>query len=118
MKLSENFSRSEFACKCGCGQDTVDVVLIEILELVRDHFNQPITINSGNRCTVYNESVGGAKNSQHLKGRAADITVKGHAPSEVHAWLDAWHKGGLGKYDTFTHVDSRKPTKTGTRWFA
>ncbi len=112
--LSAHFNRSEFSCKCGCSQDTVDTKLIEGLEHVRAHFDgAPITVNSGNRCPAYNASVGGATSSQHLISRAADITVSGSSPEEVYAYLDEWWPGGLGKYDTFTHVDSRS---SRARW--
>ena len=40
--LSENFSRHEFACKCGCGNDTVDAELIRVLQSVRARFGKPI----------------------------------------------------------------------------
>ena len=104
--ISAHFNRSEFACKCGCGQDTVDAALIQKLEVVRLRFNKPITITSGNRCVEYNKQIGGAPASQHLLGRAADIVVKGVSPSEVYKHLDSL-EGGLGGYDSFTHVDSR-----------
>ncbi len=112
--ISAHFNRSEFSCKCGCSQDTVDAKLIEGLEIIREHFGgAAITISSGNRCPSYNSSVGGAISSQHLISRAADITVSRFSPEEVHAYLDTWWPGGLGKYDTFTHVDSRSYK---TRW--
>ena len=105
--ISKHFSRSEFACKCGCGFDTVDVELIENLQAIRSALG-PVTITSGCRCFEYNKKVGGSANSQHLYGRAADIVV---------ADLDAWSvqefcedellPGGLGSYDSVTHVDSR-----------
>jgi uncharacterized protein YcbK (DUF882 family) len=108
-KLSANFDRSEFACKCLCDYDTVDVELLEILEAIRQHFAAAITINSAARCPNKNRAVGGAKNSQHLYGRAADIVVDGIGPDEVHAYIDkTWpNELGLGRYATFTHVDSR-----------
>ena len=107
--ISEHFSRSEFECKCGCGQNTVDVGLITILEKIRKYFNAPVTVNSGNRCEAYNDAINGAKNSQHKRSRAADITVKGVTPEMVanaaeHIIGDS---GGVGRYNTFTHVDSR-----------
>lgn len=105
--LSKHFSRSEFACRCGCGQDTVDAVLITVLEHIRAHFGKPITVHSGNRCVAYNRRVGGASSSQHIISRAADIDVRGVSPAEVFAYVDTWHTGGLGSYPTFTHVDSR-----------
>jgi uncharacterized protein YcbK (DUF882 family) len=105
--ISKHFSRSELACKCGCGQDTVDVKLVAILEEVRGHFGEPTTITSGNRCEAYNASVGGATGSQHKLSRAADIKVENVAPATVYAYLDPGHLGGLGSYPGFTHVDSR-----------
>lgn len=105
--ISEHFSREEFACKCGCGFDTVDCELLEILEAVRGHFGKPVIISSACRCESHNQNEGGATNSQHLYGRAADITVQSVSPAEVHAYLDNFATPGLGKYNAFTHVDSR-----------
>ena len=48
--ISENFSREEFACKCGCGFNTADKELVHILEKVRTKFNSPVTINSALCC--------------------------------------------------------------------
>jgi len=107
--ISKHFYRTEFACNCGCGQDTIDAELITVLERVREHFNKPIVINSGNRCKAYNESIGGSKNSQHTKSRAADTVVKGVDPDKVQKQLDEWYPGryGIGSYNTFTHIDTR-----------
>lgn len=109
-KISEHFTREEFACKCkNCSQDTVDSELLKILEHVRSHFDSPVIINSANRCRGYNEEIGGSKNSQHIYSRAADIVVKGHSPAEVQELLESFMKGwgGIGSYETFTHVDTR-----------
>jgi len=109
-KLSEHFTREELACKCGaCSQDTVDSELLKILEYVRSHFDQPVIINSANRCPAYNAQIGGSPKSQHQYSRAADIVVKGHSPAEVQELLESFMKGwgGIGSYETFTHVDTR-----------
>ncbi len=105
--LSHHFRRSEFRCKCGCGQDTVDAELITVLEKIRERFGSPILITSGNRCPKYNRSVGGAQHSQHLKSRAADIQIKGITPREAQVWINKWHTGGMGRYESFTHIDTR-----------
>ena len=73
--LSRNFSRHEFACKCGCGEAEVSPFLIEQLQKLRDYTGEPVRITSGRRCETHNAAVGGAKNSQHLLGLAADISV-------------------------------------------
>ncbi len=103
------FKRKEFACKCGCGLDTVDFELASILDSLREHFNSPVLVDSGCRCSSQNARIGGAKSSQHLLGRAADIKVEGHSPDEVADYLDQLYPNfyGIGRYNTWTHIDSR-----------
>jgi len=74
MKLSEHFSDTEFMCKCGCGESVVDARLVKAIQEIRYQINAPITINSGYRCSKHNAAVGGEKNSQHMRGTAADIS--------------------------------------------
>lgn len=45
------------------------------LDPIRELWGAPITVNSGFRCPELNKVVGGAKDSQHMKGEAADITA-------------------------------------------
>lgn len=107
--LSKHFSRSEFACKCGCGFDTVDAELITVLEGLREQLGRPVRINSACRCEKDNARVGGAKSSQHLTGKAADITVDDISPMGVFSYLTGKYPDsyGIGRYKTFTHIDSR-----------
>jgi uncharacterized protein YcbK (DUF882 family) len=106
--ISENFSRSEFACKCQCGFDTVDVELIAVLSALRSALG-PTKINSGCRCHDHNRAVGGVKDSQHVLGRAADIVVQNVDPDIVVAYLNDHYpeQYGVGSYNTFTHIDTR-----------
>ena len=109
MNLSRYFKRPEFACKCGCGFDTVDTVLLEALEAIRGHFEVPVVITSGCRCIAHNHAVGGTEKSQHLKGRAADIQVKGIEPERIANYAEDLGMS-VGRYSTFTHIDSRSGT--------
>lgn len=54
------------------------IALVEnILDPLREAYGGPIIVTSGYRCPALNKAVGGAKNSQHMTGQAADIrTVK------------------------------------------
>lgn len=105
--ISKNFNRSELACKCGCGMDTVDTELIAILQSIRDEFG-PVIVTSANRCDSYNKEKGGVDDSWHTKSRAADIVVRGVSPKAIGAFVDKEHPNtGLGVYDDFVHVDSR-----------
>lgn len=109
-KLSKNFKRSEFACRCGCGFDTVDAKLLEVLEDVRVHFGKPIVITSGCRCGKHNKKIGGSKKSKHIIGRAADFKIKDISPGEAYSYLDSRYPEelGLGLYKSWVHIDSRE----------
>jgi uncharacterized protein YcbK (DUF882 family) len=101
------FTRSEFACKCGCGFDTVDFELIRTLEYIREHFDAPVVITSGCRCKTWNEGCDGRPNSYHLQGRAADFKVISVNAADVQDLADNMEVGGLGRYSNFTHIDTR-----------
>lgn len=106
--LSAHFTDSEFSCHCGCGAKDVAPKLVKVLELIRVHFGVPVHVTSGRRCTNWNAAVQGVKNSQHLKGKAADIRVDGVLPSVVADYVETiLPRGGIGRYHTFTHVDVR-----------
>lgn len=114
---SKNFSNHEFRCKCRiraphlpeCQQVFPPDELIHVVQDVRNHFGAPVTIHSGHRCKAYNKYVRGARKSRHVKGDAADITIKGVHPNEVQEYLLQRYPGkyGIGRYNTFTHVDVR-----------
>ena len=112
-QLSPHFKESEFTCHC-CGKlpaGGMDQELINLLEAIRIKISKPIIIMSGYRCESHNKKCGGAKKSQHVQGTAADIKVKGMGASDVQHWLVVnFNKqiGGMGCYNTFTHIDTRK----------
>lgn len=111
-----NFRREEFECKCGCGFNTIDYELLEVLEDVRKYFNSPVVINSGCRCISHNHTVGGSTSSQHLYGRACDIVVKGIDADVVADYLESKYQSiyGIGRYNGRTHIDTRSGSKA--RW--
>ena len=71
--MSEHFQPKEFASKDGRPSPYPLVVqegLYQLLEEIRYEFGKPIIVNSGYRSPEHNKSVGGAKNSYHVKGMA------------------------------------------------
>lgn len=55
--------------------ERIQALMEECLDKVREMWGKPIGVNSGYRSYELNKAVGGAKNSQHLRGEAADITT-------------------------------------------
>lgn len=121
-KLAPGFKVREFRCRDGSDAIMIDQTLVVLLQAIREHFNRPITITSGYRTAAHNAAVGGAKSSQHLLGRAADIQVADTTVEAVAAYAESlmpdW--GGVGRYPVkagrtkgWVHVDTR-PNKS--RW--
>ena len=108
-KNVKHFKVKEFACK-HCGEIKIDInLLIKLEELRRAIGNRPIIINSGYRCKTHNTRVGGAKNSQHLYGKAADIRVPNMSPRTLEKFANTvFYNGGVGMGGaTIVHVDTR-----------
>lgn len=83
-----------------------------VVDELRKHLGSPVTILSGYRSGGYNKAIGGARGSMHLQFRALDIAAKHHTAEKVWSILKRWRDqglwtGGLGKYDTFVHIDDR-----------
>lgn len=62
----------ETVCKCGCGLN-ITTTFMNLLNDLREEFGKPIIVLSGARCAEHNAKVGGAKQSAHIEGRAADL---------------------------------------------
>ena len=122
-KLTNNFTLEEFNSKCG--RDIPNNVLPNILQLaknlqvLRDSIGKSISITSGYRSPQHNKKIGGAKDSQHVKGLAADIKVTGMTPKEVALVIEGlieqgkMKQGGIGIYPSWVHYDVRG---TKARW--
>lgn len=82
-------------------------LIFYVLQPLRDRLGRAIVITSGYRNSQVNKLVGGAVNSQHTKGQAADIVVKGYTPNQV---IDIILKSGIeydqliNEYDQWTHI--------------
>ena len=117
MKLTKNFSLWEF--KCRDGSDVPDEYMCNVrklsenLQVLRDIVKEPIRVISGYRSKKYNTRIGGARKSQHMTAKAADIKISSMSPSEVKELIEnliavgAMQRGGVGIYKTFVHYDIR-----------
>ncbi len=115
-RIAPDFKVRELRCRDGTDTVMVDEVLTVVLQCIREHFGKPVTITSGYRTAAHNAAVDGAKSSQHLLGRAADIRVEGVSVEDVATYAESlmpdW--GGVGRYPVkagrttgWVHVDTR-----------
>lgn len=110
-RLSPHFRVREFHSK----HDPSDIVkvderLLSLLENIRNYVGEPVHINSGYRSPEYNATLKNASpRSQHCNGKAADIWVEGVTPKQIADIAECYlgSSGGIGIYETFTHVDVR-----------
>ena len=114
-KLSTNFRVREFACTDGSDPIFISPDLVAVLQKIRSHFGKAVTITSAYRTPTKNKACGGTTYSQHLYGMAADIKVRDITPKKVGEYAETLlqGKGGIGIYDTFTHIDVREKK---SRW--
>jgi hypothetical protein len=135
MIITEHFDSDEFAQHVGYGFESEPYPpnlvestlrpLCTMLEAIRAEAGGPISIISGYRSVAYNQAMYAARgesptDSQHSRGKAADIRVGGMKAAELHGIIfDLYRRGllpqlgGLGKYDGFVHVDIRQRIPEG-----
>ena len=117
MRLTPNFNLDEFKSKDGSSFPSEIVnsltTLAEQLQVLRTELGRSITITSGYRSPAHNLRIGGAKDSFHVRGMAADIQVSGLTPKQVFDTIEKLIKegkmkeGGLGLYNSWVHYDFR-----------
>lgn len=107
-------TKADFKCKCGCNTNLIKQDLIDLCNTIAEKVDLTLTVNSGYRCATHNTSVGGATNSQHKQGKAADLSCSNLSKlkEECKKLWDDSTIGGMGKYNTFVHVD----TGTHRQW--
>lgn len=118
QQLSKNFTTKEFECKCkrsDCVDQVISKELVDKIQEVRQEFGSSIVITSGYRCLAHNRSIGSKDTSQHVLGRAADLTCKDNnklielLQKRFDAIGDA--RISIGNRANFIHVDSRRDKK-------
>jgi len=122
MKLTNNFNLNEFNKHNFPLTETILRNIQELaknLQVLRDEVKKPIKITSGYRDPSFNKKIGGATQSRHLTGQAADLKIEGYTPKQVAAIVEKliaagkMKQGGLGTYSTWIHYDTRG---TASRW--
>lgn len=104
-KDGKYFRVKEFVCR-GSGKNLIKQELIDKLDALREDFGQPIIVTSGYRSPEYNKKIGGAPNSTHMQGIAADITAR-DLDRLYELCLKHFDAVGDGRKKGFCHVDLR-----------
>lgn len=107
-----NVETDNMRCPC-CGEIKISMTFIRKIQILRYHLAIPFYLDKEGggfyRCEKYNKSISGASESQHMSGRAIDISVIGW--SGVTKWkclrLAMLLDLSIGKYQTYFHLDSR-----------
>lgn len=111
----EELCHSETAKKLGivnvptpAQTENLKTLALKVFEPVREHFGVPIHISSGYRIINLNQALNGSITSQHCRGEAIDIDMKGDKVSN--AQIFQWIKDNL-KYDQliWEFGDSKNP---------
>jgi subtilisin family serine protease len=113
--LSTNFTAGELAARRldNRGEKApyarISPELVERLQELRERLGAPITITSGYRYPALNDDVDGANSSQHMAGRAADISSGAATPLELaRLALEVFDcEMGIGLGRNIIHVDVR-----------
>ena len=100
MKLSNNFSLSELtksqtAERKGIDntpsaehQENLKRLCESILQRIRDHFGQVVSVSSGYRSPELCVAIGSSTQSQHAKGQASDFEIFGVSNKELADYID------------------------------
>ena len=120
-KISKNFTLEELCASATAkakgirnepGQtDVVNLCALvhNVLQPLRNVMREPIKIGSGYRSLALNNAVGGVRNSQHMRGEAADLCIDGDM-AKGRKWFD-W----IRTHCTFDQLIWEHNTK-GTYW--
>ena len=99
MKLTANFSlneltKSQTAERKGIDntpstehQENLKKLCEDVLQPVRDHFEQVVSVSSGYRSPELCTAIGSKTTSQHARGEAADFEIFGVSNRELADWI-------------------------------
>lgn len=113
--LSAHFEVTELACHhCGCAY--VHRELLAALEALRDALGAPVPLLDAYRCPIHNRDVGGAKDSMHMEGLAADPAISATVGQvyAVQRFSGIGDKGGIVRHVDVRHLSAANLTPDAT----
>lgn len=130
MNLSKHFTleeltRSEYAKLNGIDNTPSELQIenlrqlcLNSLEPLRERVGKPIYVLSAFRCPAVNSGIGGASNSQHLDGKAADIIVNGWTADDlfIEASRHISYDQLIQEFGRWVHVSYSNPLRLMKLW--
>jgi uncharacterized protein YcbK (DUF882 family) len=113
------FSAHELRCRCDraeCDAEPISVSILMKANTLRYLYGKPLNVSSARRCRYHNDNMKpkGAKNSQHLKGKAIDFLCYDQKDQEK--LLELAEKvgfGGIFRYEWGIHIDDGPSNRRG-----
>lgn len=118
--ISKDFSYNEFQSSkvalekgidntipSGSVKESIKVLTLNVLQPLRDRYGKPLIVSSGYRSAELNMAVGGATESQHVKGEAADILCNSPAELAQIAYDMKLPYDQMILYPTFVHFSHK-----------
>jgi len=90
-----SFTRADYACKCGCGFDSVDYTVVRVLETIKQTLSRPIQILESQKCEQY---------AQNGAGMFADFSVPKSKKDNAMEASDIVNTFG-GKFSTIAKLE-------------
>lgn len=119
MNISPNFTLNEFIVSKTAIDKKIDntptleilsninLLCMNILEPLRTLIKEPIHVSSGYRCLLLNKEIGGSKTSQHLEGKAADISCRNIPTEQLYKFIinsNLKYDQIIQEFDKWVHI--------------
>lgn len=110
-KLSDNFSRDDFACTCGrCNKEfRMSLGIVGIVEHLQHRFQQPVKIERAYICEEQSKALALGKDYHHM-GKAVDVSIANVALEDIFKEVEAMSEvTGIGflPHEKQIHIDLR-----------
>jgi zinc D-Ala-D-Ala carboxypeptidase len=133
MNLTPNFTLEEMTRSMYAIRNDIDntpsqeivnnlTQICKLLETIRNYANMAVSVTSGYRCLELNKAIGGASNSQHVLGQAADIHIKGFTTEQAYRMIKGMVLNGeitvgqvIQEFDNWVHIST--PTEDNKNEF-
>jgi len=109
FQIAPNFNLTEVQSP-DTGEVKVSPQLMGMLQHLRDKLGSPLIITSGYRTPEHNRKSGGAKDSYHLRGLAADVRSNHRSLTTIqrHAYAVGFGAAVIYSKKGFIHLDLGK----------